>query len=308
MSLWAIVASLIITLGIGNINIEYLPNIELLQKDNTWQAQFTNQPHLNPDYSIPKKISNNSFGVKLTAASAAVMDKASGQILWQKNAEEVRAIASISKLMTALVFLDNNPGWDTVVIMDKRDEVGGVKPNLVRGESVKVRDLFYTALIASDNNAMMALVRSTGLKQEEFVALMNKKAQALGLPNTDFVSVTGLDAGNRSTAREVLFLAKAAFANKDIRRATAQASYSFTAVSGRTHKISSTNHLFNSYLDIQAGKTGYITQSGYCLVAEFIGDDGQVVISVVLGSASNNDRFQDLKALTTWIFDNFSWS
>jgi len=206
-----------------------------------------------------------------------------------------------------MVFLENNPGWNTQVTMDIKDEANGGSPDILRGEVVTVKNLFYTALISSDNNSANALVRSTGIGKEKFLDLMNKKADALGLVNTHFVDVTGLSDYNVSTALEIIDLAQVAFAQEDIREATTHRTYSFQAISGKLHKIHSTNYLLGSYLDISAGKTGHINSAGYCLVAEIDGHDGIEIISVVLGSDTNADRFQDLKALSTWVFENFAW-
>jgi len=257
---------------------------------------------------LPQKINNNSWGVKIKAESAAVIDKKTGMILWQKNAEEQRSLASITKLMTALVFLENNPGWNTSITMIKKDEVNGGNVNIFRGETVKVKNLFYTSLIASDNNATNALVRSTGLEKNQFISLMNKKAKELGLENTSFVGVTGLNDNNISTALDVLKLARKAFSNEDIKEVTSHRVYSFYTSQGKFKKVYSTNKLLDSYLNIQAGKTGYITASGYCLVGEVLGNTNEDIITVVLGSDTHDGRFYDLKVLSAWVLDNFSWS
>ena len=229
-------------------------------------------------------------------------------ILWQKNADQVRSIASITKLMTALVFLDNNPGWNTEITLEEQDEINGGTNRILRGEIVTVRDIFYTSLISSDNNATRALVRSTGLEENSFVDQMNAKAKDLDLSNTDFADPTGLKDNNKSTALDILVLARIAFNNQDINDAVSRAVYNFQAISGKNHKITTTNKLFNSFLDIKAGKTGFVNASGYCLVAEVGGVGEQNIISVVLGSDSHDGRFQDLKILSAWVLDNFTWS
>ena len=210
--------------------------------------------------------------------------------------------------MTALVFLENNPGWNTSITMIKKDEVNGGNVNILRGETVKVKNLFYTSLIASDNNATNALVRSTGLEKNQFISLMNKKARELGLENTSFVGVTGLNNNNISTALDILKLARKAFSNEDIKEVTSHRVYSFYTSEGKFKKVYSTNKLLDSYLNIQAGKTGYITASGYCLVSEVLGNTNEDIITVVLGSDTHDGRFYDLKVLSAWILDNFNWS
>jgi len=306
MSVWTLIASLLLTWSISAVSDYHLPVFTWQNKDGLEQIVVT-EKIISSNAVSPHKKDNQSLGVKLTAVSAATMDKNSSIILWQKNADEVRSIASISKLMTVLVFLENNPGWQTEITMLPEDESNGAINNISRGEIVSVEDLFYTSLVASDNNATKALARSTGMTEKDFIDKMNKKAKSLGLSNTKFFEVTGLDERNVSTASDILLLAQEAFAKEEIKSATTKQNYAFSAISGKSHKVYSTDHLLNSYLDIVAGKTGYINAAGYCLVAEVVSADGQPIISVVLGSASNDDRFKDLKVLSAWVFENYSW-
>lgn len=304
MNFWTLISTIIISLGLTTSSFYHLPTITLVNN----QQAILNQEILAEQEFIPHKVDNSSLGVKISAQAAAVMDESTGIILWQKNAEEIRSIASLTKLMTALVFLDNNPGWQAQVELKSEDETNAGTANILRGETVLVKDLFYTSLIASDNDAINALVRSTGLGKEEFVKLMNQKAKELKLKNTSFVDPTGLEANNRSTVLDLLKLAKISFANQDIQDAVQQMVYNFTAVDGKAHKIFSTNQLLDSYLDITAGKTGYISQSGYCLVVEVDLDNGHHILSIVLGSDTHQSRFQDAKILSAWVLDNFIWS
>ncbi len=308
MNLWTFISTLILSLGLSSPTFYHLPVIVFGQNDGKTTASFREYILDDNNRLIPHKIDNKSLGVKISAQSAAVMDIKTGIVLWQKNANEVRSIASISKLMTALVFLEHNPGWQTEMTMEHADETNGGTARILRGETVSVKDLFYTSLIASDNNATTALVRSTGLSKEEFVALMNQKAADLQLKHTSFVEPTGLEDGNQSTVLDILLMAKQAFNNPDIKAAVNNKNYTFSTLSGREHKIQSTNLLLNSYMNIIAGKTGYINAAGYCLVSEVAGENGQVILSVVLGSDSHESRFQDLKILSAWVLDNFVWS
>lgn len=306
MNLWTLVSTIIISFGLTASPAYRLPTVTV-NSENT-EATLNLETRQVKESKLPFKIDNNSLGVKLTATSAAVLDRDSGIVLWQKNAEEVRSIASISKLMTAIIFLENRPSWNDLVTMEEKDETNGNKPNIFRGETVRVSDLFYVALVASDNNAAKALVRSTGMSEAEFVAKMNKKAQELGLVNTVFSDPTGLTSENKSTALEVLRLAQEAFSYEDISDVTSTSRYTLRTQGGRIDIVYSTNWLLNSYLDVEAGKTGYIGASGYCLVTQVVGDEGQRIITVVLNSETNDHRFYDSKVLSSWILDNFIWS
>ena len=116
----------------------------------------------------PQRIYSDVLDVKITAKSAIAVDAKTGAILYKNNAQEIRPMASITKLMTALVFLDYNPGWQKEVFTIASDRRNGGIIHLNTGEVMTIKDLFYTALIASDNDAAMALARSTGLDENEF--------------------------------------------------------------------------------------------------------------------------------------------
>ena len=123
----------------------------------------------------PEKVDPTSLGIEVTAKSVLVVDLKSGAILFSKNSDEKRSIASITKLMTALVFLENNPGWDEIITVKESDKRNGGLAKLWPEEEVKVIDLFNLTLVSSTNEAAIALARSTSLSEEKFVELMNKK-------------------------------------------------------------------------------------------------------------------------------------
>lgn len=123
---------------------------------------------------------------EMAAEKGAVLEANDHFFLFAEKADEPQPIASITKLMTALVFLDNNPGWENPYTITEADKIEGGRLNLFLGDEVTVKDLFYTSLVASDNGATMALVHASGLSDEEFLKKMNDKAAALGLKNTSF--------------------------------------------------------------------------------------------------------------------------
>ncbi len=306
MNVWATLVTVLLSWNLTIQGFYHLPQIQLQENDAQTKVTLGDQ-RLEEGKLIPRKIDNNSWGVKISAQSAAVMDKNTGLILWQKNADQVRSLASITKLMTVLVFLDHNPGWDKIVTMEQVDETAELKPNILRGENVTVRDLFNVALVASDNNAARALARSTGLNTEDFAKAMNAKALILKMNQSNFVEPTGLNAQNQATALDVLKMAKTAFAKQEIQKAVVQKSYSLLTQEGRSQKVLSTNNLLKSYLNVKAGKTGYIEAAGYCLVVEVANDEGQEILTVVLGSSAHENRFQDAKILSGWVFENYQW-
>ncbi len=232
-------------------------------------------------------------------------------LFFSHQADEVQPIASITKLMTALVFLDHNPGWDKIYQIKAEDKIEGGRLNLFLGDRVKVRDIFYTSLVASDNGATLALVHSTGLSETEFVKLMNEKATSLNLVNTKFNDATGLSKENVSTAHEVALLARTAFNVLEIREATVNREYSFITEDGREKKIESTDDLLYvnkpGRAQILGGKTGYTQEAGYCYVGYMRGQNERAVISVVLGANTRDARFRVSSDLAQWVLDNFEW-
>ncbi len=248
---------------------------------------------------------------EMAAAKGAVLMANDHFFLFEENADEPQPIASITKLMTALVFLDNNPGWNKAYMITEADKIEGGRLNLFLGDEVTVKDLFYISLVASDNGATLALVHASGLSETEFVAGMNRRAEELGLAKTSFKDPVGLSEYNLSTAREVALLAQAAFKRPEISDATTRSDYQFTTVGGREKKIESTDYLlFDSgekILTVLGGKTGYTEQAGYCFVGRLKDEAGREVISVVLNSQDKNGRFRDSRNLANWVFANYNW-
>jgi len=257
----------------------------------------------------PVKINEDSLGIKTTATNVIVADLATGKILFEKKADEARAIASITKLMTALVFLDNNPGWDEVVTV--RDALVIGNNNFYSGERVKVKDLFSSALIGSDNTAARNLAYATGMGLDEFVVKMNEKAQAMELDEASFVDPVGLDPKNRASALDVVKILRSIVEYEEVTAVTTKKFHEFRSVSGDYHYIKTTNDLLSSFINkkpysVLAGKTGSLLAAGYCL-AMAVENDGNAVLIVSLNSESDSARFQDVKSVAYWVFKNYEW-
>ncbi len=247
----------------------------------------------------------------LKAEAGTIMDAKNNKILFAKNAAQARSIASITKLMTAMVFLENNPGWENIYQIKREDRREGGRIYLYMGEKVKVRDLFYLSLVGSANTATIALVGSTGMSEEEFVRKMNEKASGMGLVNTDFYDPAGLNNNNISTAEEIAKFAVVALADSDINEATLSKKYEFTTLGGRKKTVYSTDQLLGTFpqngIRIIGGKTGYLELAGYSFVGRFIDRDGREMISVVLGSDSRDSRFSETRELAEWAYENYVW-
>lgn len=247
----------------------------------------------------------------LENGSAVVMDSLTGKIIFSKDANRETPIASITKLMTAMVFLENNPGWDVEYKISSIDKVEGGKEYLYNGDIAKVRDLFYLSLVGSANSATLALVHSTGMTEEAFISAMNMKAKELNLKNTFYSDVVGLSNYNRSTAMEVAKIAKAALLDDSIREAVLSKEYRFDTIGGRKIVVYNTDALLDSFplgdISLQGGKTGYTEAAGYCFVGMFLKNNDKEIISVVLGGINIDYRFSKTKELIEWTYDNFDW-
>lgn len=282
--------------------ISYLPTV--LEANGS----FSYAQNVSLKTNSPKRV-GESLGVVNTAVSAGVYDVKSEAKLFVQATDKVVPLASITKLMTALVFLENNPGFDQAATISVSDnDLNGAKLRVPDNEALRVIDLFYTSLVGSANNATQALVHSTGMSGEKFVDLMNKKAAALGMKNTHFVEPTGLSEENITCADDLFILAKAAFANKWIKRATTKTNHELvTLTHSEYHNVKCQNDILNSYLDVQGTKTGFTYEAGYCQVTQVKGQEGQEVMVIVLGSESENSRFLETKALSQWALGNYQW-
>jgi len=229
------------------------------------------------------------------ARNAVVFDPATGEVLYEKNAALSVPIASITKLMTALVFLEQKPDFDREVEVTMTEISGGGHTQLRNHERVAIGDLMHMSLMCSDNVATRVLVRESGKPMEDFLARMNQKALELGLTHSRFVEITGLDERNVSTATDVARLLQAAASQELVREITTTPSYEFRS-SRRAHLISNTNRLLYGRYEILGGKTGFISEAGYCLVT-WVRTQGREFIAVVLGAPTNATRFADVVRL-----------
>lgn len=238
------------------------------------------------------------------ARNALVIDPATDKVLFEKRSEQTVPIASLTKLMTALVFLEQQPDLRRSVEVTRDEIRGGGHTQLWNRERVSLYDLLHMSLMNSDNVATRVLARESGLDRGEFAARMNEKARDLGLANTRFAEPTGLDNRNVSTAVDVAKLLRAAADHYLIREVTTTPDYVFLGqypgrkrTIARTHQIVNTNRLLRSNrYEFSCSKTGFISQSGYC-VATWVSDRGRDLIAVVLGAPTNATRFADVVRL-----------
>jgi D-alanyl-D-alanine carboxypeptidase len=240
---------------------------------------------------------------RILSKAAVAVDVEKGEILFEKNMEEPTPIASLTKLMTALVFLEQNPNLDDSAAVIPSDAESSGRSRLRVGEILTLNDLLYASLMSSSNLATKPLVRVSGLPFEDFVARMNQKAKEIGLENTHFYEPTGLDENNQSTALDCARLLTFALRDKKIASITTKKTYAFTSLYKkkiRRHQITNTNRLLVSSLNVKGGKTGYNGPSGWCLATLVENEDGTKIATVILGAPTSFTRFKETKSIIKW--------
>jgi len=246
--------------------------------------------------------------LNLKSSSVIVLDQAGLRVLYAKNVERVMPIASITKLMTALIVLEEKLPLDERIVIAKQD-VDRLKrtPSRLRvGATLTRGDLLKLALMASENRAAAALARAYPGGTQAFVAAMNQKSLELGMVGTLFVDGTGLSRGNLSTAQDLVWLVEATYRHPLIREYTTTSSHSVELDNGRRMGFRNSNRLVMSrQWEVGLSKTGYLDAAGRCLVMQArIG--ATPVIIVLLNSWGHLTRIGDANRIKKWIESNSS--
>jgi len=243
---------------------------------------------------------SHEFGLRSRAA--VVLDTEKGEILFEKNMDERLPIASLTKLMSALTFLETDPDLRDTASITLADAWRSGKDRLRVGELFFLRDLLHASLMSSSNRATRALARASGLSHHQFAERMNRKARELGLSSSFFCEPTGLDQRNRSSALDCARLLYAALQDSTIRSIAGKSFYEFNSLNqwNRRHRVGSTDKLLFSSLKVIGGKTGYIRASGWCQGTLVEGDEGRELLAVVLGAPSKHTRFREIRSIVKW--------
>ena len=238
----------------------------------------------------------------LRAAAAIIYNPETNQVLWEENSQDQRSIASITKVMTATVFLESNPDMTERVTVEKSDVFQASTTKLRLNDIVTTDDLLHLLLIASDNAAARALARVSPYGSDGFIRRMNEKAAEFGLERTHYADPSGLLSDNVSSAFDMARLIT--YASNDDRIGSIMRTPAYTVhLARRDVLFRSTNHLLASQnVEVRAGKTGFISKSGYCLATLLrLPQSGQEVAVVVLGARSNAGRFMETENLFNWL-------
>ncbi len=240
---------------------------------------------------------------QLASQSALILNSRTGEILYQKNVHSVRPIASITKLVSAMVILDSKPDMNEVLTITDADvdRLKGSSSRLSVGTTATRGELFHVGLMSSENRAIHAMARNYPGGMNAFLAQMNRKVSSLGMSQSRFYDPTGLDPRNVSTANDLALLVKYAKEYPQIKYHSTANSGSITTSSGTVQKYSNSNMLVREgtwNIDLQ--KTGYIREAGRSMVVS-ANLQGEPVTIVLLNSPSSLTRANDARSIRTWV-------
>ncbi|ODS53184.1 MAG: hypothetical protein ABS36_14745 [Acidobacteria bacterium SCN 69-37] len=235
----------------------------------------------------------------IRSAAAIIYNPQTGDVLWENNSHDQRSIASLTKIMTAVTFVADDPDLSRVVVVQRADVTRASVTYLRAGEQVTLGNVLRLTLIASDNAAARVLARVSPGSTAAFIGRMNETALAMGLTNTHYADPSGLDARNVSTAYDLSHLI--AYATSHPTLGPIMRSSDATIKSGkRTFRIRNTNRLLGTDVDVVGGKTGFISKAGYCLATLLQVPQGSQLAVVVLGAANSALRFAEARNLFNW--------
>ncbi|MBO5143199.1 MAG: D-alanyl-D-alanine carboxypeptidase [Clostridia bacterium] len=243
--------------------------------------------------------------LQLNAKNAILYDRKCKRILYEKNAFDRVPNASTTKILTAIVVVENCDVNEIVEIGQNAINVIGSKVKFRRGDKITVNDLLNGMLLCSGNDAAIALAEHVSGSVEQFCILMNQKAKKIGAKNTNFLSPHGLDTENHySTAYDLAIIADYALSNKYLANIFSKKTETIY-INQIARNISTTNEMLHVYPTANGVKTGFTNNAGRCLVTSATNNDEWQLISVVLGCDTKNFRTQDSQKLLNYGFQNF---
>ncbi len=278
---------------------------------------------------IPSK-NNVSIAPVIKAKAALAIDLESGVVLYEKNIHEPLAIASLTKLLTGIIIIENHKLDEVVTISRKASATDGSKAWLAAGEKITIENLLYSIFIHSANDAAVALAEYDSGDVASFVEKMNEKSRTIGMLNSHFINPIGLDEDenyteetensneqpltaeqelanktNVATAYDLGVLAKYAYGKNFIKQAASTKELEVSSTDGAlVHKLKNTNELLGSYLHVIGLKTGTTDLAGQCLITIIEQPNGEKILTIMLNSP---DRFTETKILADWVTRNYNW-
>lgn len=250
--------------------------------------------------------------LEVPAPAAILMDRVTGTVLFERNADEKLAPASVTKVMTLLLVMEAIDGgkisWqDKVTASEAAAAKGGSQVYLKVGETMTVEEMVKSVAVASANDCACALAELLMGTESAFVERMNERARELGMENTHFVNCTGLDDGenaaeHRTTARDIAIMSRELLSHEDIKKYT---TIWMDTVRDGAFGLANTNKLVRFYEGTTGLKTGFTSAAGYCLSAS-AEREGMELIAVVLNCKSSTERFQAARAMLDYGFANYA--
>jgi D-alanyl-D-alanine carboxypeptidase (penicillin-binding protein 5/6) len=243
----------------------------------------------------------------INSTSSLAMDLKTGVILFEDNSHDRLQIASLTKLMTATIIIEENNVDEIVTVSKTATQETGSTMYLVPEETITVQNLLYGLIVHSSNDAALALAEHNAGTVDSFVEKMNKKALALGLLNTHFSNPIGLDnKNNYSSAYDLAKLSQYVYQKKLIKEIAATSKIKVTSSDDKyTHNLESTNELLGTdFIKFKGLKTGTTDQAGLCIISVAENENGNEILTVLLHSP---DRFRETKILADWVFRAYNW-
>jgi len=253
----------------------------------------------------------NALSLAPNAKSAILIEASTGEIIYQKNINEKRAPASMTKMMSLIIIMEEIEAgklkWDEKIrISENAASMGGSQIYLEAGEIMSVNDLVKGISMASANDAVVALAERIAGSEEEFVTLMNKKAKKLGLTNTHFENSTGLDKDNHySTAKDMAYIAKELVKHEKILEFSSTYEDYLRQNTNKKFWLVNTNKLIKTYEGMDGLKTGYTESAMYCLTATALRNNLRL-IGVVMGETTSKIRNTEMKSMLDYGFNQYT--
>ncbi len=261
---------------------------------------------------VPLIYPNNWPEIKVWPASSTLVISNKEGVLLSQGSYQSRPIASLTKLVTALIVLDAHPNWSAKYTLKNEDQRYGNIIYVYPGEVVTVKDLWVASLLASDNTATEALIQAVGLNDEIYCQKVEELAKKLNIDSDlRLIEPTGLNPDNQASARAMAIIVNAALSQPDIKETLLLGKYEIVTQKGRRQLVTNTDSFIRGSVAVPdswqllGGKTGYLDEAGYCFAALWRNDLGEELVTVVLGAPTKEGRFTITKDLLDYITEKY---
>ena len=246
----------------------------------------------------------------IQAKGAVLIDFETGRVLWEKNSEQPLAMASTTKIMTAITAIEMGNLDDTVTVSQKAASAPPTKMKLVKGEKIKLRDLLYALMLQSSNDAAVAIAEHIGGTVEDFCKEMTEKAKSIGAKDTIFITPNGLDSGeHHSTAKDMAKIARYALNNETFKEIISTRNITFKS-DKKSYSVINKNRLLSEFNGATGVKTGFTGKAGHCFVGSAKRGDLQLISTVLASGWGNKGKEQkwiDTKKILNYGFENYEY-